>query len=75
MTMATTGSVGDLYAQLRDKTNDPKTLQIIARVIDYMLGFKWASSGLAENNVFTTTIVLRTVGMLARYGHGDQPIT
>jgi ATPase family protein associated with various cellular activities (AAA) len=59
MALALTGRLGDFYADdLKDNPN------IVASTFQKLLTAPWMSSGLAENNAFTTTLILRTLGFL-----------
>jgi len=55
MALALTGKLSRFYA------DDPDTPATVFRNV---VSAPWMSSGLAENNAFTTTLVLRTLGFL-----------
>lgn len=67
MTAAMTQSVGEIYDIKKENIADTLT-----DVFDRLLAFRWASSQLAENNAFTSALILRTVGVLCRTGYADQ---
>ena len=56
MALALTGKLGDSYG-----SNSKSTL---AKTFAKLVNAAWMSSGLAENNAFTTTLVLRLFGFL-----------
>jgi hypothetical protein len=56
MALALTGKLGELYGA------DFK--EIAEQTFENLLEAPWMSSGLAENNAFTTTLVIRTFGFL-----------
>src|SRR5262245_41813406 len=56
MALALTGKLPDFYAADQKDT--------VSRIFNNILTAPWMSSGLAENNAFTTTLVLRTAGFL-----------
>jgi hypothetical protein len=60
MSLALSGRLTDFYL------GDRKTA---AAIFAKMLDAPWMSSGLSENNAFTTTLVLRTLGFLVQNGH------
>ncbi|MCH7726564.1 MAG: AAA family ATPase [Planctomycetes bacterium] len=67
MTAALTHSVGEIYAIKREQVAETLT-----SAFDRLLAFRWASSQLAENNAFTSALILRTVGVLCRTGYVNQ---
>jgi hypothetical protein len=55
---------GELDSFYEDKSPDGKAFQAIKAVVEH----KWTSSDLKEGNAFTTIMVLRAAGVLARDG-------
>jgi hypothetical protein len=61
MALATTDQFCNFYSQ----DNDPETPeQQAAKIFRILLESPWMSSGLTDNNAFTTTLVLRAYGFL-----------
>ena len=56
MALALTRKIRDFYGESTDRTTSDILKNIVAA--------PWMSSGLPENNAFTTTLVIRTLGLL-----------
>lgn len=61
MALGLTHRLADMYGE--------ETYRAISRnIVDQVMAWPWESSGLEEGNRFTTSIVLRTVGLLQKVG-------
>jgi ATPase family protein associated with various cellular activities (AAA) len=58
MALSVAGKLRDFYGDDSDR--------IVQQTFENLLNAPWMSSGLAENNAFTTSLVLRTLGFLRR---------
>jgi len=60
MALTLSGKLDDFYNQ--------KSKEIVSAMFQKLLGAPWMSSGLAENNAFTTTLIIRLLGFLVEGG-------
>jgi hypothetical protein len=72
MALALTDLFRDFYEKRTPKTSPEKTAEKLLRVL---LSEPWMSSGLADNNAFTTTLVLRAYGFLTSEGLISVPVS
>lgn len=69
MALALTKRAQDLYASNEGiEEGQKRTKQSLLKAFRLMLGAPWMSSGLTENNFFTTTLVLRACAYLSQSG-------
>jgi hypothetical protein len=65
MALATSGQETAVYQSAGKSDNDPDyAKKKVAGAFDRLTTAQWMSSGLTENNAFTTTLVIRTLGFL-----------
>jgi hypothetical protein len=72
MALAATRTLSEFFC---GKNHRPKDVEErLNAVFSKLLGFKWASSGLKQNNAFTVALVIRTAGFICR-DVGLEPTT
>jgi len=66
MALALTNRFDEFYRQIGKSGSSIKSNGIA--ILESLIEAPWMSSGLSQNNAFTTTLVLRTFGFLVRHG-------
>jgi len=73
MCMATSNQLVDFFKIVLSTNNDDDTRNHITKVFENAVKAPWDSSGLPDNNAFSSLIVLRTAGLLSK--STENPLT
>jgi hypothetical protein len=66
MAMATSDQLIDFFKKVLSTDNKDKIQKRITAVFEHAVKVQWTSSGLLDNNAFSSLIVLRTAGLLSK---------